>query len=141
MMRAAGGLVKHLPLPLLKANLSLLFARGHDDRGMAKESLDVHIEPYARHGGARALVRQMKALHTEDTTIVADELPRLADRPARVVWGAADPFQKVHYGRRLAADLDAEITEIEGGRHFVPEDHPDEIAAPVEAVLREADTD
>lgn len=58
-----------------------------------------------------------------------------------VGYGAADPFQKVRYGRRLAADLDAEMTEIEGGKHFVPEDHPDEIAAAVEAVLREAETD
>lgn len=44
--------------------------------------------------------------------------------PARVVWGAADQFQKLHYGERLARDLDAPLRRIDGGKHFTPEDHP-----------------
>ncbi len=49
--------------------------------------------------------------------------------PARVVWGAADGFQKVEYAERLAWDLGAELTRVPGGKHWVPEDHPDVIAA------------
>jgi pimeloyl-ACP methyl ester carboxylesterase len=55
--------------------------------------------------------------------------------PARVVWGAADRFQKLPYGERLAWDLRTELWRIEGGRHFVPEDHPERLAAAVDEVL------
>jgi pimeloyl-ACP methyl ester carboxylesterase len=54
--------------------------------------------------------------------------------PARVVWGAADRFQRLPYGQRLAWDLRTELRRIEGGRHFVPEDHPERLAA-VDEVL------
>lgn len=135
MMRAMAPLTARFPLPLLRANLSMLLHRGHDDRQVAKESLDIHFGPYARHGGARALVRQMKALDTRDTLAVQDELGRLRGKPARVVWGAADSFQKVYYGERLAQDLGAELVRIEGGKHFVPEDHPDVLADAVRDVV------
>jgi hypothetical protein len=62
-------------------------------------------------------------LHTADTLQVADRLRDL-QVPARVVWGAADPFQRLPYGQRLAWDLRTELWQIEGGRHFTPEDHP-----------------
>jgi pimeloyl-ACP methyl ester carboxylesterase len=55
--------------------------------------------------------------------------------PARVVSGAADPFQQLPYGQRLAWDLRTEPRRIEGGRHFVPEDHPERLAAAVDEVL------
>lgn len=60
--------------------------------------------------------------------MVADRLPQL-QMPAHIVWGAADRFQKVEYGRRFARDLGAELREIENGKHFTPEDHPDEVAS------------
>ncbi len=53
------------------------------------------------------------------------------------MWGAADQFQKVRYGERLAADLGAELTRLAGARHFVPEDHPEAVAEAVAAVLAE----
>lgn len=67
---------------------------------------------------------------------IADRLPQLAGVPARLVWSAAGRFQKVHFGERLAADLDGELVRIEGGKHFVPEDHPDEIARAIAGVLQ-----
>ena len=57
------------------------------------------------------------------------------DVPARVVWGAADPFQKVPYGERLAWDLRTELWRIDDGRHFTPEDHPERLAAAINEVL------
>jgi pimeloyl-ACP methyl ester carboxylesterase len=69
-----------------------------------------------------------------DTLQVADRLGGL-QVPARVVWGAADPFQRLHYGQRLAWDLRTELRRIEGGRHFTPEDHPERLAAAVDEVL------
>ena len=48
-----------------------------------------------------------------------------------MVWGAADQFQKIHYGERLAWDLDAELHRIEAGKHWVPEDRPQAVATAV----------
>lgn len=68
------------------------------------------------------------------TLAVADRLPDLGV-PARIVWGAADGFQSIGYGERLAWDLDAPLERIEGGKHWVPEDHPDAIAAGIKDLL------
>jgi pimeloyl-ACP methyl ester carboxylesterase len=54
-MRSMKPLVSRLPFSLLKMNLGLLLRRGHDDRDVAEESLDIHLAPYQRHDGARAL--------------------------------------------------------------------------------------
>jgi pimeloyl-ACP methyl ester carboxylesterase len=109
-------------------------ARGHDDPGVAQELLAVHVEPYERHGGAAAPAWQVRWLRTADTLQVADRLRDL-EVPARVVWGAADPFQRLPYGQRLAGDLRTELWPIEGGRHFTPEDHPERLAAAVNEAL------
>lgn len=134
-MQKLGPLTALPPDAMVKPLLAQLFYRGHDQPARAREALDVHWRPYTEHGAAAALARQMRALHTADTQAIAHHLPNL-DVPARVVWGAADQFQKVRYGERLAWDLDAELTRIEGGKHWVPEDHPDEIAAALHQLLK-----
>jgi pimeloyl-ACP methyl ester carboxylesterase len=58
--------------------------------------------------------------------------------PAAVVWGAADRFQRLAYGQRLVSDLHADLQTVEGGKHFVPEDHPREIAQAIGSVLERA---
>jgi pimeloyl-ACP methyl ester carboxylesterase len=135
MQRTATAL-ERLPTPAVRAALLSLFLRGHDNRARAQEALAVHSRPYLQHDGMAALVRQVRSLHTYDTLAVARELPRL-DVPARVVWGAADAFQKVRYGEQFATDLGAPLRRIPGGKHFTPEDHPEEVAAAVRDVLRE----
>ncbi len=114
-------------------------ARGHDDARVAAESLETHWAPYAAHDPGDAFVRQLRALDVRDTMRVADALPGLRHLPSRVVWGAADPFQKLEYGERLARDLGAPLERIAGGKHFTPEDHPDAIARAVNAVARLAE--
>lgn len=137
-MRTAGPLVERLPGPLLRAQLGLLIRMGHDDRDRARESLDVHWAAYHHGDGAKALVRQMRSLDCSDTLAVAPALPTL-EVPAAVVWGAADRFQKLDpYGRRLAADLRASLDEIDGAKHFTPEDHPARIATAIQRVLGDA---
>lgn len=108
--------------------------RGHDGRSRADESLGIHWPHYARHGGGEALITQMNALQVRDTLAVVDGLPRL-QVPARIVWGAADRFQKVRYGERFARDLSAPLRLIPGGRHFTPEDHPEIIAEEIRLLL------
>jgi pimeloyl-ACP methyl ester carboxylesterase len=133
-MQATSGLVAALPRPALRVLLASLFLRGHDDRACARESFAQHWPPYAAPGGAAALARRVRALHTQDTLAIAGALARL-DLPARIVWGAADQFQKVGYAERLARDLRAPLDRIEGGKHFVPEDHADRVAAAINALI------
>lgn len=134
-LRAGGALFAHLPLELLQLSFAPLFYRGHSSRQFARLCLSVHAQPYRRHDGSRALIRQARSLDVGDTLAVQDSLLQLREMPARVVWGAADPFQAVRYGHRFARDLDCELVRIERGRHFVPEDQPDIVAAAIGDVV------
>ena len=135
-LQVASPVVSRLPGPALLPALSTLMLRGHDDVRRAAESLPLHFRPYLRHGGA-AIARQATALDVNDTLAVQDALPTL-DLPARIVWGVADAFQKTMYGERFARDLRAPLRRIEGGKHFVPEDHPDVLAEEITALVRSA---
>lgn len=134
-MQRAAGVLRFLPDVAMYPTFVSLLRRGHDDNARAAESIGTHWRHYATHGAARSLIRQVSALDVHDTTMMADRLPEL-DLPARVVWGAADQFQKVSYGERMARDLGVGLERIERGRHFTPEDHPDRIATAVGDVLR-----
>lgn len=135
-LRAVTPVLRRLPGATVYPIMATLLARAHDDLRVARESLAVHWQPYVQHDGAAALARQVDSLDVNDTRRIADRLATL-DVPARLVWGAADQFQKLCYGHRLAADLDAELAPISGGKHFVPEDHPDEIAHAITQLLTE----
>jgi pimeloyl-ACP methyl ester carboxylesterase len=130
-------LTSRLPDILVRAFLVTLFRRGHADAYTTGEAVRTHWKPYQRHGAAEALTRQVQSLHTADTLAVAPELPKLRV-PSRVLWGAADGFQKVRYGERLARDLGTELRRIEAGRHWTPEDFPEAVAAAVNEVVAEA---
>lgn len=134
LMRPLTPALRFMPETLVYPVIAQLIHRGHDDHRMALESLGEHWGPYVTHGAARAMAAQVGALTVQDTQDIADQLPGLG-LPARVVWGAADRFQKLAYGERLAADLSAELTRIPGGKHFTPEDHPEQIAAAVNSLL------
>lgn len=136
-MRSAGPIVERLPGPLLRGQLAMLTHMGHDDRGRARESLAVHWAGYDHAQGGAVLLRQMRSLDCRDTEAVASALPALGI-PAALVWGVADRFQKLDpYGRRLAADLGAPLDEVQGAKHFTPEDHPERVAAAITRVLAE----
>lgn len=136
MLRAAGPVVRHLPAALVRQIMALLMVRGHDNGAHAREAVEVHWPAYASHGAGETLVRQMRALDVQDTLSVADGLRHLR-LPARIVWGADDPFQKLRYGERFARDLGAPLHPIRGGRHFTPEDHPDVVAQEIQLLLRD----
>ncbi len=136
-IKRLGFLVERLPLVALRIGLGLLMLRGHDDLRCAWESLGRHYRHYAAHGGTAALVRQARSLHTRDILAVAGRIPDL-DLPARLVWGAADQFLEIGFGYRLAYELRAPIERIEGGKHFVPEDHADRVANAVNELLQAA---
>jgi pimeloyl-ACP methyl ester carboxylesterase len=133
-LRATAPLVRRLPDVAARQSLRTLMYRSHDNRARAHEALEVHWRPYAQHGGAESLIRQVKLLNVRDTLAVADALPNLRV-PARLVWGAADQFLKIKYGKRFAHDLSAPLHPIERGRHFTPEDHPEMVAQEINRLL------
>jgi len=136
-MRALGPVVSHLPDAAFRPMYGAFLQQGHDVPGRAEESVEAHWPYYAAaDGAAAAFIRQTESLDVDDTLAIADAIPRL-DLPARLVWGAADPFQEIAYGYRLATELGAPLDRIEGGLHFVPEDHPDRVAAAVNDLLGE----
>ncbi|MBU1211536.1 MAG: alpha/beta hydrolase [Alphaproteobacteria bacterium] len=138
-MRLFGGLVARLPAGAIKFLLSTLLARGHESEAQASEAMQVHWPHYAGRDGAETLIRQVRSLDVNDTLSVCDQLSRLRV-PASIVWGAADPFQKIEYGERFARDLSAPLERIPTGKHFTPEDHPEVVARGIEHVLRELES-
>lgn len=133
-LRATADLTEHLPSPAVQAILATMFALGHDDPERAEEALDTHWPFYAGADPATALLQQVRALDVNDTLEISDRLGML-EVPAAIVWGADDEFQKIEYGHRLAKQLKAPLDRIEGGKHFVPEDHPDRVVAAVRDVV------
>lgn len=126
-LRSLGSIVKRLPKAAIKLIHGALFRLGHDDQQVASASMKVHWRNYAQRDAADAFVQQIRALDVRDTLTLQHALPRLGV-PASVVWGAADQFLKVRYGERFARDLGTTLRRIEGGKHFTPEDHPEEVS-------------
>lgn len=130
-----GSIAKHAPDGSFHLLLKLMFSKGHETDAAAEAAFDAHAPHYDRHGEAEAFVRQARSLNGEDTKSIADRLPTLGI-PARIVWGAADEFQKIEYGERLAKDLSAPLRRIEGGLHFTPEDHPQILAEEINSLIQ-----
>jgi pimeloyl-ACP methyl ester carboxylesterase len=130
-----GAIAKHAPDGSFHQLLKLIYSKGHETDAAAEAAFETHAPHYDRHGEAEAFVRQAQSLDVNDTKSIADQLPAL-NIPARIVWGAADEFQKFEYAERLAKDLGAPLRSIEGGLHFTPEDHPAIIAEEINALLR-----
>lgn len=130
MLRAMAPLVERTPPKVFRAIFSSFLRRGHDDQEIASASIATHWRFYDHESGPTAFVNQIRSLDPADTLDVAPRLPKV-DLPAVVVWGAADRFQKIHYGERLATDLDARIDILDEAKHFVPEDHPDAVATAI----------
>jgi pimeloyl-ACP methyl ester carboxylesterase len=58
-------------------------------------------------------------------------------KPVLLVWGAADPFFKLAFARRLAAAFPAaRLVEVEGGRTFLPLDDPERVAREIDGWLQ-----
>lgn len=135
-MRALGGLMRRSPDAVFERIFSGFLRQGHDRTEMARESIGVHWEAYARHDGAAAFIRQARSLDVRDTLTISEQLSELRV-PARIAWGAADRFQKIEYGERFAHTLGAPLHRIEQGKHFTPEDHAETIADHINWLLEE----
>lgn len=134
LLRALGSVVERLPDEVFRFVYASFMMQGHGNRQQAQEAVSEHFPHYERADGAAAFMRQVRSLDVQDTLAVAERLPGL-DVPVRLVWGAADQFQKIGYGYRLAYEMDGELERVEGGKHFMPEDHPGPVATAVNELL------
>ena len=138
MARKLSPLVDRSPDFALRPAFKLLVEHLHTDPEMAQEAFELHWSRYAEHDAGEAFARQVDHLDSSDTEAISDDLPKLG-KPARLVWGAADPYLTIDVGRRLAQDLGATIDCVEEGNHFLLEDHADRVAQTVNALLRDLD--
>ncbi len=136
LLRAAGSLVERLPEKVFRMIFHQFMNQGHDRKARVEEAMTIHWSYYADTDGPAAFVRQIRSLDVRDTLAISDKLKDLK-LPVRLVWGAGDHFQKIGYGYRLAHDLHAPLERIEDGKHFVPEDHPEEVAKNINLLLND----
>lgn len=137
-LAAVSEAIGHLPRAALYGLLAPLFIRDHSQISTALSSLAVHVRPYRRHGGARALSRQLQLMRPPEI-IPAPGRIHTSGIPARVVCGTAERSETVRCAERLAADLDTPINQIPAGRHFTPEDQPEAVAMIVNSLVAELD--
>jgi pimeloyl-ACP methyl ester carboxylesterase len=92
------------------------------------------VEPSLTDAGVRRDVsRFARAADAAELNDVSGRLGAFPG-PALLVWGMADRFFKPAFAHRLRdAFADARLVEIEGGRTFVPHDHPDRLAREIAA--------
>ncbi|MGI8845203.1 MAG: alpha/beta fold hydrolase [Thermoleophilaceae bacterium] len=92
------------------------------------------IAPCLADAGVRTdVARFVKAVDPGELLDVAARLGTF-EGPVLLVWGAADRFFKLELAYRLRDVFpDARLVEIEGGRTFVPHDHPERLAAEITA--------
>ena len=138
--RATLPMTRHLPATWLLAAVRSDLARGFTSVDRAAHSIDRYLKPFTSPEGRDALVEHLLGLDARETAELSEGLPRLA-QPTAIVWGEQDPFLPVEIGRRLHAAIPrATLDVVSGGRHFLPEEHPERVASVVATLLaRQAD--
>lgn len=121
--------VRHSPL-----GFGLLISEPMDD-----DQTRGWVEPCLTDADVRRDVsRFARAADPAELDAVSRRLGAFAG-PALLVWGMADRFFKRAFAHRLRdAFADARLVEIEGGRTFVPHDHPDRLAREIVAFAGQA---
>ncbi|SEQ56739.1 MULTISPECIES: alpha/beta fold hydrolase [Pseudomonas] len=130
--------IEQLPPSLFKPLfLSGVYNLGHDNEARRQESISLHWQPYSRTIGPKAFAHQISCLDSKDTQALAGKLSIIRG-PKRIVWGDSDSITFAS-GQQLAAELNASLVSIPGGRHFNPEDHPSIVSQAISEVLQLAD--
>ena len=131
--RALRPLARWLPAPLLAGEAYASLVRGFSDRDTGRHALDQFLRPFAQTAGRDALLAHLAAQRADDTDALALEAIRA---PTVVMHGTHDPFVPAAVARRLHAAIPgATLDLVAHGRHFLPLDAPDHVAAAVAAVL------
>lgn len=109
----------------------------HEETRMSGHVLEAYLRPISGDLGQPAFFRHQVAHYdSRYTQEVMPHLDRLA-MPVRLIWGEEDRWQALHWGRRLAADIGAELKIIPKAGHFLMEDAPQAVAATILDFLNE----
>jgi pimeloyl-ACP methyl ester carboxylesterase len=103
----------------------------------SKERNKAWVAPLSENAGVRRDV--LKVLDGIDAshTIAAVAALRAFDRPALVVWSRGDRIFPLSDGKRLAADLSAQLEVLDDTRTFIPLDQPDSLAQLIRSFVAE----
>ncbi|HEY9229425.1 MAG TPA: alpha/beta hydrolase [Gemmatimonadaceae bacterium] len=133
--RASLPVTRFLPPELLTGVLRRDLRRGYSDPARAARSLDLYLRPFAGADGREALVAHIRALTTDETRELGDQLGRITV-PTVVVWGQHDRVIPLWVGKRLQQAIPGATLEIvPGARHFTPEEAPRQVADAIERLL------
>jgi len=108
-----------------------------DPARMSGETLEAYLAPISGPIGQPSFFRHQ--VYHYDSRYTEELTPLLADLqpPARILWGADDRWQPVHWAERLSRDIGAPLTVIPNGGHFLMEDAPGAVADNILAFLDE----
>jgi pimeloyl-ACP methyl ester carboxylesterase len=133
--RASLPLTRFLPPTLLVAILRRDLSRGYRDSDRAAHSMDLYLRPFAAAEGRGALLSHIRALTTDETRELGEQLNRIA-APTAIVWGQGDRVIPLWVARRLQRGIPgATLDIIPGARHFTPEEAPRQVADAIAALL------
>lgn len=133
--RAMMPLTRHLPPSWLLSVLRTDLLRGYSDRDVGARSIEMYVRCFDSEEGRDTFMEHLMALDAADTAALA---PRLGDilAPTAILWGAHDPFLPAALGRRLQAAIPgATLDVLADGRHFIPEEAPEQVGAALATLL------
>ncbi|GAA0522288.1 alpha/beta hydrolase [Saccharopolyspora thermophila] len=107
-----------------------------DPAAMAGSTLRAYLAPLRTPlGRVSFFEHQVRHYDSTPTERVAPLLPTLT-MPTRIVWGAEDRWQPLHYAQRLVRDIPgAQLTVVPAAGHFLMEDAPASVVAELRALL------
>jgi pimeloyl-ACP methyl ester carboxylesterase len=133
--RATLPLTRFLPPSLLVWILRRDLSRGYSDGERAAHSMDLYLRPFLSADGRDALVAHIRALTTDETRELGEQLERIA-APTAIVWGQGDRVIPLWVAKRLQQRIPAATLEVlPGARHFTPEEAPRQVADAIATLL------
>ena len=133
--RAMMPLTRHLPPTWLLSVLRTDLLRGYADRDLGARSIEMYARCFAGEEGRDTFMQHLTALDSADTAALASRLGEIV-APTAILWGAHDPFLPPSLARRLQEAIPGATLEvIADGRHFIPEESPEQVGAALSTLL------
>jgi pimeloyl-ACP methyl ester carboxylesterase len=133
--RAMMPLTRHLPPTWLLSVLRTDLLRGYADRDLGARSIEMYARCFASEEGRDTFMQHLTALDSADTAALAPRLGEIV-APTAILWGAHDPFLPPSLARRLQEAIPGATLEvIADGRHFIPEESPEQVGAALSTLL------
>lgn len=133
--RAMMPLTRHLPATWLLSVLRSDLLRGYADHDLGSRSIEMYVRCFASEEGRDAFMEHLAALDSADTAALGTRLGDIL-APTSILWGAHDPFLPLSLARRLQAAIPgATLDVLADGRHFTPEESPEQVGAALATLL------